>query len=335
MILSFHPFLESLQNPQVDPKTASEEMVGIILYTLEMEGETAGVISSDAVHGRNCSLYGVMNWSTRVFRDCCVEKTPEQKKALCDTINLFLPLLARVDTFLSRMPLERQTLFRGIRAPIRAEQYSKGLIVPWTALSSTSADFKKAHEFGFTLFLVHVHNASSINFLTMYPEEAEYLLPTYTLLRAIGVVSPTLLKMLGSSCSYIMVQAVGDVPSVDQNLARLQNRTGEMLIFKSFMEHYVQARLYPAPPPLARIVPLPCCLVLCRSSSSLRSPSTCSFWAVRELARPAHALVFTASSAKEPKCMKGYLSLLVSYLCPVSRGSPMQPWMRHYCTTLD
>ena len=256
--------VKELRKLRVDPLVVAEECVAVALYTLELltdkkvhppelHVEKGVVVNDKTVHGWNASLYGVMNWVSRVFRDVTImgKLSEAAQTAVGTTINLFSPLLARIDVFLCRMPIDRRTLFRGIRAPINLGAYAPGMLMFWSALSSTSRDYKVAHEFGNTLFVVHVHNASTIDFLTYFPEEEECLLPSFTWMKAMGAMSPTLLRMLGSTCVYITVQAVGDSPTTGQIIERLQHRkTHTEHLFADFMKGYVEARLYPSPPPI-------------------------------------------------------------------------------------
>ena len=256
--------IKELRKLRVDPLVVAEECVAVALYTLELltdkkvhppelHVEKGVVVNDKTVHGWNASLYGVMNWVSRVFRDVTImgKLSEAAQTAVGTTINLFSPLLARIDVFLCRMPIDRRTLFRGIRAPINLGAYAPGMLMFWSALSSTSRDYKVAHEFGNTLFVVHVHNASTIDFLTYFPEEEECLLPSFTWMKAMGAMSPTLLRMLGSTCVYITVQAVGDSPTTGQIIERLQHRkTHTEHLFADFMKGYVEARLYPSPPPI-------------------------------------------------------------------------------------
>jgi len=174
--------VKALYELRVAPETVAEEFTAVALYTLELLTdkrswpedllqEKKGVITNNAVHGWNASLYGVMNWVSRVYRDAAImAKLDETSQgAVATTVHVFLPLLTRIDVFLCRMPIERSTLYRGIRAPINLAMYAPGRLLSWSALSSTSRDYKVAHEFGNTLFVVNVHNASTIDFLTYFP----------------------------------------------------------------------------------------------------------------------------------------------------------------------
>eukprot|EP00759_Apiculatamorpha_spiralis_P035121 PhF_6_TR36074/c1_g1_i1/m.52397 len=224
--------MKALFEQGVSPSLVAEECVAVGLYTLEMKGNPwkkdnpehsdpelqsvyKDTVVCNKVHGYNPSLFAVMNWALRVYRDPAeaMKQSDEDEACLKSTIQLFLPLLARVDVFLSRLPVKRQSLYRGMGVAIPPSKYSPGSIVPWSALSSTSTQFEEAVKFGTgTLFIALVHNAATIDFVTAYPEEAECLLPSYTWMRAVGVMSPTLLRMLNSTSTYITIQAVGDKP---------------------------------------------------------------------------------------------------------------------------
>jgi len=63
----------------VAPAMAAEECTAVALYTLELltdkktwseelQKEKKAVITNRPVHGYNASLYGVMNWVSRVYR---------------------------------------------------------------------------------------------------------------------------------------------------------------------------------------------------------------------------------------------------------------------------
>ena len=240
--------VETLHGRGVDPHTAAEEVVATILYSLELPDTR--ITTSKKAHGSNGSLYGVMNWSHRVATDGSRLLSDEQE-ALRGTIGLFLPLHVRVDTMLCRLPKERRVVYRGIRAHIDSLKYSTGFMVPWMALSSTSADFAKAKDFGFTLFIAHVHSASTIDFMTLFPDEAEFLLPSFTVMRAVGVTSSTLLRMIGSTCTIITVQAIGDSPTAAEAVDRLTNMQHLDDLYKPFLSKFVECDVGLGPPPMS------------------------------------------------------------------------------------
>eukprot|EP00759_Apiculatamorpha_spiralis_P005376 PhF_6_TR1323/c0_g1_i1/m.2365 len=244
--------IRELYTNRVHPDTVAEEWTAVVLYTLELQaGEN--VITHHEVHGWNPSLYGVMNWVSRMFRDVdrAEKLTCTDGDALLATVQLFLPLLARIDVHLSRLPVNRRTLYRGMNFVTPASKYKVGSLIPWTQLSSTSRNFDKAAEFGTgTLFVALVHNAATIDFLSHYREEEECLLPSYTWVRSVGVMSPTLLRLLGSTSTCITVQAVGDSPTPAEVLEGLLNcQTRTRFILKDFLKQYIPARLHPSPLP--------------------------------------------------------------------------------------
>eukprot|EP00759_Apiculatamorpha_spiralis_P010781 PhF_6_TR17635/c0_g1_i1/m.26776 len=242
----------SLFESQVDVDTVAEEFVAIALYTHELKINHNLVITNPDVHGLNSSLYGVMNWACRAYRDEEAAKiqTEENTIALQKTLQIFMPLIAHVDTSLSRLPIQRCSLYRGVRSKLSLQRYTVGNLVPWTSLSSTSHDFHTAHTFGDTLFIVHVHNAVNVDFLAVY-QESECLLPTYTWMKSRGVMSPTLLRMLGSACSYVQVQSIGDKPTIDERIASLlQTKEYMKNLYSDFCQKYVEARLHSSPPPI-------------------------------------------------------------------------------------
>ena len=257
--------VKELTDLRVAPAMAAEECTAVALYTLELltdkktwseelQKEKKAVITNRDVHGYNASLYGVMNWVTRVYRTKQLMfdlDKGEGGKQVAATVVAFLPLLARIDVFLCRMPVERRRLYRGINYSLNPADYAPGCLLSWSALSSTTRDYKVAHEFGTTLFVLDVHNAATIDFLTYFPEEEECLLPTFTWIKAMGAMSPTMLRMLGSTCTYIVVQAVGDDPTTEQTIERLLDRKQNTEhLFADYMKEYVEARLHTSPPPL-------------------------------------------------------------------------------------
>ena len=76
---------------------------------------------------------------------------------------------------------------------------------------------------GGVFVIAHVNSASTIDFMTLFPDEAEFLLPSFTVMRAVGVTSSTLLRMIGSTCTIITVQAIGDSPTAAEAVDRLTN----------------------------------------------------------------------------------------------------------------
>eukprot|EP00759_Apiculatamorpha_spiralis_P024507 PhF_6_TR27917/c0_g1_i2/m.41021 len=235
-----------------------EEMMAITLYTLNLNVKGYLQNPKPHIHGTNPSFFAIANYCMRLYR-ASVSQSEEVSEQLRKTIKLFLPMIARVDVFLSRLPLCRKTLYRGIKTAIDSHQYHRGTIVPWPALSSTTSTFKISERFGQTIFVSHVHNGGRIGFASYFPDEEEYLLPSYTYMQSLDVLSPTLLQLLSASNKILVTQTVGDDEFKRQLLEgnvnllreRWQDLSKALLkLFDTFYNLYIPGHVATLPAPL-------------------------------------------------------------------------------------
>ena len=196
-----------------------------------------------------------MNHVCRVSRrEFAPGPTPEERTALNASMRMFAPIIMRVDTLLSRLPPTRRVLFRGVRnVPVANEEYIPGRLVAWHQPSSASEDWDVARRFGGTIFTIHAHSTAVIDFLSCSPTEKEAMLPSYTVLCAMGATSPTLLRMLEVNCNQVTLRELGDTPSIDHIIAASigGHRLMAEWLFKPFTRKYVEATLGRERPPLA------------------------------------------------------------------------------------
>ena len=266
--------LDAMRAMCVDPTAVADEMLATMLYT--MEAPVGGTLANAKLYGPKRCFYAVMNWAVRTFHDtACTPLTAEEETVLRRTIGIFLPLLARVECFLARLPLERRTVYRGIRADLPSSQYGVGSIVLWAALSSTGEELGTAVKFAHNargsacevVFVLHVHQASVIDFVSAVDlvatpprrKEKEWLLPPYTWVKVAGMMSPTLQRMLGSRQQFVEVHMLGDVPSEDELVQRVLTSQNVHVkeLYEPYLAKYVEASVAAAPPPVMEDERLP------------------------------------------------------------------------------
>ena len=266
--------LDAMRAMCVDPTAVADEMLATMLYTIE--APVGGALANAKLYGPKRCFYAVMNWAVRTFHDAaCTPLTADEESVLRRTIGIFLPLLIRVECFLARLPLERRTVYRGIRADLPSSQYGVGSIVLWAALSSAGEDFRTAVKFAHkargsaceVVFVLHVHQASVIDFVSAIDlvatppgrKEKEWLLPPYTWVKVAGMMSPTLQRMLGSRQQFVEVHMLGDVPSEDELVQRVLTSQNVHVkeLYEPYLEKYVEASVAAAPPPVMEDERLP------------------------------------------------------------------------------
>ena len=261
--------LDAMRAMCVDPTAVADEMLATMLYT--MEAPIGGTLANDKLYGPKRCFYAVMNWVVRTFHGvACTPLTADEETVLRRTIGIFLPLLVRVECFLARLPLERRTVYRGIRGDLPSSQYGVGSIVLWAALSATGEERGTVVKFAHNargsacevVFVLHVHQVSVIDFVTatrMDSVVTQWLLPPYTWVKVAGMMSPTLQRMLGSRQHFVEVHMLGDVPSEDELVQRVlaSQNVHVKELYEPYLAKYVEASVAAAPPPVMEDERLP------------------------------------------------------------------------------
>ena len=245
----------------VDPAVAADEMIAVALCTIELPKQEGWSPALPLVHGDNRSIYAVMNHVCRVSRQDTAPGVspprlwaPGERTALNAALRLFAPIMIRVDTLLSRLPSTRRVIFRGVRnISATSGEYDPGRLVAWYQPSSASENWDVARRIGGTIFTIHAHSTAAVDFLSASPTECELMLPSYTVLRAMGATSPTLLRMLEVQCNLVTLRELGDEPLVDDVPAGLveSQRPLARRLFGRFMGLYVEGTLSRQRPPVA------------------------------------------------------------------------------------
>ena len=250
-----HAAVALFHTNRVAPAAIVDELCGVAVFTShEPHGRLR--LAKPAIHGPSGALHAMMSFACRTYRDAdsIKKRTEQETEALRATVAMFLPLLERCDTLVTRLPAVRQTLFRGLAGRVRSRDYLMlGQTVAWHAMASTTEDLEVARDFGTaTIFIAHVHGAGSIDFCSVFNEK-EALLPSYAVLRSMGMRSPTVLRMLNvGECDIVQVQQIGDEQqTAAQTVARMEASLAHLeKLHRPFLRTYVEARVAPNPPPL-------------------------------------------------------------------------------------
>ena len=246
--------LQELFELGADPVNISEELCAVAIYTTTLEYPCPPPhVPQDAVglFGSEGTLYGVMNWTCRMLLDQNKVWSAAQETALLMMASLFAPLLIRIDTLLSRLPMKRRTLFRGMRGTIPSSDVQTGRPLLWGQLLSTSESWEGTDGRGDTKIIVHGVSTSVISFASRFPLEREALLPSFSVFRGMGKMSHTLLNLIGSSHDIIRIRELGDAPNTDELLRSLQQvMEHTRKIFAEFLLRYDEGFLGTCSPPL-------------------------------------------------------------------------------------
>eukprot|EP00756_Hemistasia_phaeocysticola_P043199 Hpha_TRINITY_DN17014_c1_g1::TRINITY_DN17014_c1_g1_i1::g.166675::m.166675 len=258
------------------PKDACEGIMAAFVYAYDLKKPHKETCSADADCGRHASpgplacekceggkasaaqsqLYWVLNKACREYGDPAVREKKDKKENERNrkVIQIFGALLWRCDVFLDSMKEPREgMLYRGINLRI-AKKYDPGTLVPWPSLSSTSTDLSAARSFvgpSGSLFIIQPHEAADITFTSLFPMEAESLLPTCTVLEVGVKMNETLLAMM--QCNYdvvfLAVREVGEAELTPEQIVRLRMRTMKeaSVVMQEFLRGFVE--------PLIRVCP--------------------------------------------------------------------------------
>eukprot|EP01062_Namystynia_karyoxenos_P046224 TRINITY_DN3453_c0_g2_i3.p1 TRINITY_DN3453_c0_g2~~TRINITY_DN3453_c0_g2_i3.p1 ORF type:complete len:2576 (+),score=641.01 TRINITY_DN3453_c0_g2_i3:652-7728(+) len=224
---------------------ATDGIVAVLVYTYET------LRPGSNGRSREMQIYAEMNLAMREYGD------PLSRAALAaaryakhrKTVQFFLPLVVRLDSFLSSMRGAPGMVFRGISVRV-AEQYRSGTSFMWGSFSSTSGKSNIARFFmkgAGSLFIAAHRRAVDVSYLSVFPIESELILPSNSVLTVMCKLPDTLLTLLSTNSDVLVVMEDVDGAAeltprdaVDLALVAILESA---FIYEDFCARYVEPQL--------------------------------------------------------------------------------------------
>eukprot|EP01065_Artemidia_motanka_P044444 TRINITY_DN6328_c3_g1_i1.p1 TRINITY_DN6328_c3_g1~~TRINITY_DN6328_c3_g1_i1.p1 ORF type:complete len:2382 (+),score=741.34 TRINITY_DN6328_c3_g1_i1:791-7147(+) len=223
---------------------ATDGIAAVLVYTYEtLRPKSNG-------KSRELQIYSEMNRSMREYSDPAARASLSagQLDRHRKVLQLTCPLILRLEDFLAQMRGPSGMVFRGISIRV-AEQYTTGTHFLWGSFSSTSARSTVARDFmrgAGSLFIVAHRRAVDVSWASVFPVEAELVLPSNAIFTVMSKLPDNLLTLLDTNSDVMVVMenleglALSAREAVDLALLAVLESS---FIYEEFCSRYVEPQL--------------------------------------------------------------------------------------------
>ncbi|KAJ9455072.1 hypothetical protein DIPPA_31281 [Diplonema papillatum] len=208
---------------------------------------------------RPLQIYSAVNLAMRTMGDAVYAEEKHSASELAHyrtALDIFRPLIRKLDLFLRALPREPKVVFRGLSGHRVSQQYKRGSIVAWSGFTSTSDDGAVAWWFtgdaGGTWFAVRADAqcAADISWTSMYPTEREQLMPCNTFLEVADRPSEAVIAALRTPNDVVILSQAG-ADTVD-DLVSVKKRyfadpRESFVVYRDFASRFVEPDLAEVP----------------------------------------------------------------------------------------
>eukprot|EP01065_Artemidia_motanka_P034265 TRINITY_DN4151_c0_g1_i3.p1 TRINITY_DN4151_c0_g1~~TRINITY_DN4151_c0_g1_i3.p1 ORF type:complete len:2395 (+),score=704.02 TRINITY_DN4151_c0_g1_i3:662-7186(+) len=224
---------------------ATDGVASVLIYTYEV------LRPNSEGKSRDLQIYAEMNRSMREMGDPVTreELTADRRRRAEKVLQVFCPLITALSRFLDGMKAPcGGMVFRGITIRV-AQQYHTGTHFLWGSFSSTSEKSAVARNFmrgAGSLFIVAHRRAVDISWASVFPVEAELILPSNAILTVMSKLPDNLLTLLDTNSDVLVVMEVEEgthlsaAEAVDLALVATIESS---FIYEDFCARYVEPQL--------------------------------------------------------------------------------------------